>query len=84
MDQNENTAMSKAADFFRPMTECTVKENYDFSIGIYENDSATEPCLSFDMSGSKKLNLMRTLLTVGAAVAAVSLVCSLCSCMRRR
>ena len=81
--QAECSTKSKIMDLVRPMTRCTMKEDLDLSFSFFEDENASEPCYSTKISGSKKLNLFRTVVFVGAMAAVMWAICALSSLMKK-
>lgn len=67
----------------RPITRCTMKEDIDLSFSFFADENASEPCYSTKISGTKKLNLFRTVIFVGAIATAMWTICALSSLMKK-
>jgi len=80
---NKKNAFCKIVDFFRPMTEYTVKEDCRVSLSLLENENASEPCCACEFTEKKKINLFRVLALAGMMVTLVCLVLSVCSCIKK-
>ena len=82
-DSNEKNAVCKLLDFFRPMTNYTIKEDLELSLALFEDEEATKPLCSCKFGESKKINLLRTVAFIGALIAFVTFLGSLCCCIRQ-
>ena len=81
--QPECSTKSKIMNVLRPITRCTMKEDIDLSFSFFADENASEPCYSTKISGTKKLNLFRTVIFIGAIAAAMWALCAFSSLMKK-
>ena len=78
----KNQAMQKGKGCLKKLKALKVKDSMDFSMTVDAGDGST-PCFSKSIKSSSEFNLLKTVGALLLIAGGFSLVCSICSLIKR-